>query len=138
MRITAVLLSLFVPFAVSLRPLRADSQPTAYERALYAKARYQVLSKTSDEDLVSYCVSMNVGGETILKFHDQILAKQTELAELQAQGFTNDHPQVQAVNAELKNLRAQYAIKISEVRKALELEASIADATLSTLPQAQR
>jgi capsule polysaccharide export protein KpsE/RkpR len=113
----------------------ADAQPTAFEKALYEKARYSVLGKVSDEDLVSYCVSMNIGGDTLTRLHDEIMEKQVELSNLQSEGMTNDNAQVQAVNAALKSLRAQYSIKIAEVRKALELEASIADATLSQLPK---
>jgi hypothetical protein len=138
MKSTAAVLCCLLSLGAPALPVHADAQPTAFEKALYEKARYQVLSKVSDEDLVSYCVSMNVGGDTLLKFHDEILAKQTELANLQSAGLTNDHPQVIAVNAALKDLRSQYAVKIVEVRKALELESNIADATLSSLSQAQR
>ena len=131
MKSLILLLFLFVFSAPPL--LRADTQPTAYEKALYEKARYSVLGKASDEDLVSYCVSMNIGGDTLLRLHDEIMAKQVELANLQSEGISDDNSQVISVKGALKTLRAQYVIKIAEVRKALELEASIADATLSSL-----
>jgi capsule polysaccharide export protein KpsE/RkpR len=133
MKITALLTIGILTLSTLFSAASADSQPTAFEQALYAKARYQVLSHTSDEDLVSYCVSMNIGGDTLLKFHDEILAKQTELAILQGGGFADDNPQVTSVQGELKNLRSQYSVKIAEVRKALEIESSIADATLDSL-----
>lgn len=119
-------------------PARADTQPTAFEKALYDKARYDVLSKLTDDDFVSYCVTMGIGGDTLLKLHDEILLKQTELADLISEGLNNDHPQVMAVNAALKNLRAQYVVKIAEARKGLEVESKIADETLSSLSQYQK
>jgi len=123
---------------VQFQPVHADTQPTAFEQALYNKARYQVLTKLSDEDFVSYCVTMNVGGETLLKIHDQIMTDQTKLANLINQGLTSDHPQVMAVNAELKDLRSEFAVKISEARKGLEVESRIAEETLSNLSQYQK
>jgi hypothetical protein len=116
----------------------ADAQPTAYEQALYNKARYLILSKLSDEDFVSYCVTMNIGGETLLRLHDDILVKQTEESLLIAQGFNSDHPQMVAVSSALKDLRAQFAVKISEARKGLEIESKIADETISALSQGQK
>ena len=115
--------------------LRADVPVTAFEKAIYEKARYSVLAKASDEDLVSYCVSMNVGGETLLRFHDEIMAKQVELENLQSEGVSDDNAQVIGIKIALKNLRAQYSIKIAEVRRALQLEASIAEATLAQMPK---
>ena len=125
---------------LSLVPLtaRADGESTAFEKALYDKARYQVLNKASDDDFASYCVTMNIGGDTLLKFHDEILEKQFELTKLQSEGFNDASPQVIAVNGELKDLRVQFAVKIFEARKGLEIEAKIADATLSALGQPQR
>jgi hypothetical protein len=81
---------------------------------------------------------MGVGGDTLLKLHDEIMAKQTELANLLSEGMTNDNPQIMAVNAALKDLRAQFAVKILEARKGLEVEARIADETLSSLSQYQK
>jgi uncharacterized protein involved in exopolysaccharide biosynthesis len=138
MKRIAFLVGSLLMFTQLILPLRADPQPTAYEKALYDKSRYSVLSRLSDEDFVSYCVTMNVGGDTLLKFHDQILAKQTARADLIAQGLTAEHPQVMAIDAELRDLRAQYQIKIAEARKGLEVEASIAESTLMNLPQASR
>jgi len=43
-----------------------------------------------------------------------------------------------AINAELKDLRAQYAVKLSEARKGLEIESTIAEATLTALSQSQK
>jgi hypothetical protein len=132
----------FVAFALSiylqLSPLPADDQPTAFEKALYEKTRYQVLCGLNDQEFVSYCVTMNVGGETLLKFHDQILQKQTELADLVDLGVTAEDPKVVAVNAALKDLRAQYAVKIIEARKGLEIESRIAEETLRVLPASHR
>jgi len=132
MKSIALVLSFLVLHAF-LITARADAPPTAFEKALYEKARYAVLGKASDEDLCSYCVSMNIGGDTLLRLHDEIMAGQVQLENLQSEGLTNDNAQVQAVNAALKNEREQYSIKITEVRKALQLEASIADATLAQL-----
>ncbi|HEX4139136.1 MAG TPA: hypothetical protein VHY09_02235 [Candidatus Methylacidiphilales bacterium] len=114
-------------------PAHADSSVT--EKALYAKARYSIVSKLSDDDFISYCVTMNIGGDTLFKFHDQILSKQFELAKLQSEGFSTESPQVQAANAELKDLRDQFSVRLNEVRKGLELESQIADETLSALGQ---
>jgi len=111
----------------------ADGPLTVYEKALYDKARYQVLSKTSDDDFAAYCVSMNIGGDTLLKFHDEVMAKQAEVTELQNEGLGNDHPRLVAATTELRDLKYQYSIKIAEARKALELESNIADATLASL-----
>ncbi len=111
----------------------ADGPLTIYEKALYDKARYQILSKVSDDDFAAYCVSMNVGGDTLLKFHDEVMAKEVELNKLQNEGLSNDHPQLVAVITDLKDLRSQYSLKIAEARKALELESNIADATLASL-----
>ena len=138
MKTTTFLAGCAGALCLQLLPVQADAQPTAFEKALYEKARYQVLSKLDDEDFVSYCVTMNVGGDTLLKFHDEILAKQTELADRINEGLTADHPQVMSLNAELKDLRTQYAVKISEARKGLEIESSIAEATLTALSQSQR
>ena len=136
-RIT-ILLGCLIALSVQLLPVQADVQPTAFEKALYEKARYQVLSKLNDEDFVSYCITMNVGGETLLKFHDEILAKQTELADRINEGLPADHPQVISLNAVLKDLRSQYAVKISEARKGLQIESKIAEETLTALSQSQR
>ena len=116
MKTTTFFAGCLLALSPQLLPVHADAQPTAFERALYEKARYEVLSKLTDEDFASYCVTMNVGGETLLKFHDEILAKQTELDDLNIQGASPDNPQVLAVNAALKDLRAQYSVKISEAR----------------------
>jgi hypothetical protein len=138
MKKTVFLVCCVMALCTVLLPARADAQPTAFEKALYDRARYQVLSRMSDEDFASYCVTMNVGGDTLLKFHDEILAKQTELADLINSGLTGEDPKVIAVNATLKDLRSQYAVKIVEARKGLEIESTIAEATLATLPQNQR
>jgi hypothetical protein len=139
MKKTVFLVCCMMALCPLLLPVRgADAQPTAFEKALYDKARYQVLSRLTDVDFASYCVTMNVGGETLLKFHDEILAKQTELADLNNQGLTSDNPQVMAVNAALKDLRTQYTVKISEARKGMEIESTIAEATLTALSQTQR
>lgn len=138
MKRTVFLISCLLALGLQLLPVQADAQPTAFEKALYDKARYQVLNKLNDEDFVSYCVTMNVGGETLLKLHDDILAKQTELTDLLKEGFTGDHPQVMSINAALRDLKAQYAVKISEARKGLEVESAIAEATLSALAQSQK
>jgi capsule polysaccharide export protein KpsE/RkpR len=114
-------------------PAHADS--SVVEKALYDKARYSVTSKLGDDEFISYCVTMNIGGDTLFKFHDQILSKQFELAKLQSEGFSNENPQVQAANAELKDLRDQFSVKLNEVRKGLEIESKIADETLSDLAQ---
>jgi capsule polysaccharide export protein KpsE/RkpR len=135
---TTILLAVLLLASSQFVPARADAQPTAFEKALYDKARYQVLEKLGDDDFVSYCVTMGVGGDTLLKLHDEIMAKQTELANLLSEGMTNDNPQIMAVNAALKDLRAQFAVKILEARKGLEVEARIADETLSSLSQYQK
>jgi len=138
MKTSAFLVGCIVALGLQLLPVQADAPPTAFEKALYEKARYQVLSKLNDEDFVSYCITMNVGGETLLKFHDEILARQTELADRINEGLTADQPQVMSLNAALKDLRSQYAVKISEVRKGLEIESKIAEETLTALSQSQR
>ena len=114
-------------------PLHAD--PTAVEKAVHDKARYTIISKLSDEELIAYCVTMNMGGETLFRFHDEILSKQFELTKLLSQGFSNENAQVVAVNADLKDLRDQFSVKLNEVRKGLEIESRIADETLSELAQ---
>ena len=81
---------------------------------------------------------MDIGGDTLFKFHDQILSKEFELAKLQSEGFSNENAQVMAANAELKDLRDQFTVKLNEVRKGLEIESKIADETLSDLPQYQK
>jgi len=116
--------------------LHADS--SVVENALYAKARYGIISKLSDDDFIAYCVTANIGGDSLFKFHDMILSKQFELAKLLSQGFSNDNPQVIAVNSELKDLRDQFSVKLNEVRKGLEIEAKIADETLSNISPNQR
>jgi len=137
MKIIALLLS-FLVLSASFATARADAPPTAFEKALYEKARYSVLAKVSDEDLCSYCVSMNIGGDTLVRLHDEIMTKQVELEILQNEGVSNDNAQVTSINGTLKNLRSQYSIKIAELRKALQLESSIAEATLSSLSQYQK
>ena len=138
MRTTIFVAILLLAFAPAFLTVRADAAPTAFERALYEKSRYQVLKGLGDDDFVSYCVTMGIGGDTLLKIHDEIMVKQTELGDLSSQGLTNEHPQVIAVNAALKDLRAQFAIKILEARKGLEVEAKIAEETLSALSQYQK
>jgi len=122
-------------FSLLLFPAPAQADPSVAEKAIYDKARYNIISKLSDDDFISYCVTMNIGGDTLLKFHDQILSKQFELAKLQGEGFSNENPQVLAANAELKDLRDQFSIKLNEVRRGLEIESKIADETLSDLSQ---
>lgn len=138
MKTNAFLLGFLLTLGVQLFPARADEQPTAFEKALYEKARFRVVSKLSDDDFACYCVTMNIGGDTLLKFHDQILAKQFELAKLQSEGFTDENPQVMAANAELKDLRSQFTVKLIEARKGLEVESKIAEQTLSDLSQYQK
>jgi len=121
-----------------LQPAHADTQPTAFEQALYNKARYQVVAKLNDDDFASYCVTMGVGGDTLLKIHDEIMTDQTKLTDMMNEGLTGDHPQVIAVNAELKDLRSEFAVKISEARKGLEIESKIAEETLTNLSQYQK
>lgn len=135
MKTTALLAGCILAVGLQLSPVHADTQPTAFEKALYQKARYRVLSALNDQDFVSYCVTMNVGGETLLKLHDEILAKQTDLAELVAQGLPPDDQKVMALNAVLKNLKSQYGVKITEARRGFQVEARIAEETLSNLPQ---
>ena len=138
MKTTTLLIGCLLALGALALPARADNAPTAFEKALYEKARYQVLSRLNDDDFVSYCVTMNVGGETLLKIHDQILTDQTTLTDLINEGMTSDHPQMMAVNAELKDLRSEYAVKISEARKGLEVESKIAEETLTALSQYQK
>jgi hypothetical protein len=138
MKITALALFLVLNLGAELVPAQADAQPTAFEKALYDRARYRVVCRLNDEDFASYCVSMNIGGETLLKFHDEILAKQTELADLLGEGLSDGDPRIVAANAALKDLRTQYAVKIAEARKGLEVESKIADETLSDLSQYQK
>jgi hypothetical protein len=138
MKTTTLLIGCLLVLGAQILPARADTQPTAFEKALYDKARYAILSKLNDDDFASYCVTMNVGGETLLKIHDEILTDQTKLTDLINEGLTNDHPQVMAVNAELKDLRSEYAVKISEARKGLEVESEIAEETLTALSQYQK
>jgi capsule polysaccharide export protein KpsE/RkpR len=122
----------------SVMPVQADAQPTAFEKALYDKARYDVLSHLNDDDFVSYCTTMNFGGDTLLKLHDDILVKQTELGALIKRGLTADNPQVISLNDALNNLRTQLAVKVSEARKGLEIESKVAEATISSLSQYQK
>ena len=138
MKKTTLLVGCILTSFLPLSPVHADAQPTAFEQALYNKARYQVLTKLSDDDFVSYCVTMGVGGETLLKIHDEIMTDQTKLADLINEGLTSDHPQVMAVNAELKDLRSEFAVKISEARKDLEVESKVAEETLSALSLYQK
>jgi len=120
---------------VLLLPSPAHADPTAVEKAAHDKARYTIISKLSDEELIAYCVTVNMGGETLFRFHDEILSKQFELTKLLSQGFSNENAQVVAVNADLKDLRDQFSVKLNEVRKGLEIESRIADETLSELAQ---
>jgi hypothetical protein len=138
MKMTAFVLGFLVGVCLQPAPARADGQPTAFEKALYEKARYHVITGLNDEEFASYCVTMNVGGETLLKFHDEILAKQTELADLVAAGVTDGDPRIVAANAALRDLRSQFAVKIIEARKGLEVESKIAEQTLSDLSQYQK
>jgi hypothetical protein len=137
MKSIALIFGSFMLGSLWLVPIRADMSGS-FEKALYDKARFQVLTKASDDDFVCYCATMNLGGETLLRLHDEILVKQAELATLQSQGLTNDHPQVMAVNADLKDLRAKLAVKVVEARKGLEIESKIAEATLTALSDYQK
>ncbi len=119
-------------------PLQADAQPTAFEKALYDKARYDVLSHLNDDDFVSYCTTMNFGGDTLLKLHDDILVKQTEVAALIKRGLNPENPQVTSLNDALSELRTQLAVKVAEARKGLEIESKVAEATISSLSQYQK
>jgi capsule polysaccharide export protein KpsE/RkpR len=134
----SIALSPALLLAFCLLPIRADTEPTAFEKAVYDKARYQVLAQQNDDDFVSYCITMNFGGELLLKVHDDILVKQTELDGLLKAGYTADHPQVISLNNDLRTLRAELEVKVLEVRKGLQLEAKIAEATLSSLAQYQK
>jgi hypothetical protein len=118
--------------------VQADAQPTAFEKALYDKARYQVLNPLNDDDFVSYCTTMNFGGDTLLKIHDDILVKQTVLNELVKEGYTEDHPEIVTLNKELRNLKAELAAKVLEARKGLQLESKVAEATLAAMAQYQK
>jgi len=138
MKTTTIFAGCMLALCLQLPPLRADAQPTAFEKALYERARYEVLCKVNDDDFASYCVTMNIGGETLLNFHDQILTKQTELTELINEGVTSDNPKVVAINTDLRILRSEFAAKILEARKGLEIESHIAEATLATLSQYQK
>lgn len=123
---------------LSAMPLQADAQPTAFEKALYDKARYDVLSHLNDDDFVSYCTTMNFGGDTLLKLHDDILVKQTEVAALIKRGLNPENPQVTSLNDALSELRTQLAVKVAEARKGLEIESKVAEATISSLSQYQK
>jgi hypothetical protein len=137
MKIIFILIGLMMP--LSLLPAQADApQPTAFEKALYDKCRYKVLKDLNDDDFVSYCTTMNFGGDTLLKFHDEILDRQTELSDLMKRGFPPDNPQVTALNDALTKLRGQLAAKVFEARKGLEVEARVAEATLEALGQYQK
>jgi hypothetical protein len=135
MKRTSFLIIAFFALGAFPRLALADPPLTIYEKALYDKARYQVLSKVGDDDFAAYCVSMNVGGDTLLRLHDDVMAKQAELDKLQNEGLANDHPEILSVTSELRDLKSQYSLKIAEARKALELESNIADATLASLTQ---
>jgi hypothetical protein len=121
-----------------LLPPSAHADSSVVEKALYDKARYAIVSKLSDDEFVSYCVTANIGGDSLFKFHDMILSKQFELAKLLSEGFSNENPQVLAANSELKDLRDQFSVKLNEVRKGLEIESKIADETLSDLAPNQK
>jgi hypothetical protein len=139
MKTTALILGGILAFGAAVFPVRADTaEPTAFEKALYDKARYQVVTKLNDDDFVSYCITMNVGGDTLLKIHDDILFNETKLNNLLSQGLTGDQPQVLAVNAALRDLRSELAVKVSEARKGLEVESRIAEETLTSLSQYQK
>jgi hypothetical protein len=81
---------------------------------------------------------MNFGGDTLLKLHDDILSKQTELSDLLKAGYPDDHPQIISLNRDLRNLKAELGVKIDEARKGLEVESKVAEATLSSLSQYQK
>ena len=117
MKNMALLAGCVVMMGLQLLPVRADTQSSSFERALYDKTRYQVLSKASDDDFVSYCATMNFGGETLQRLHDDILVKQAELVTLQNEGLTNDHPQVLAVAAALKDLRTKLEKDLGQLFK---------------------
>ena len=138
MKRTALLVGTMIALGFQFLPVQADDQPGSFEKALYNKVRYQVLSKTNDEDFVCYCVTMNLGGDALIRLHEDILVKQAELQALQSEGLTNDHPQVMAVNATLKDLNAKLAVKVAEARKGLEVESKIAEATLTALSDYQK
>jgi hypothetical protein len=139
MKKTSLLAGCLLALGAQLFPVQADTaEPTAFEKALYDKARYQVVCKLNDDEFVSYCVTMDVGGDTLLKIHDEILTDETKLTDLLNQGLTNEHPEVRAVNAALKDLRTELAVKISEARKGLEVESKIAEETLTALSQYQK
>jgi hypothetical protein len=138
MKTTTFFAGCMLALCLQLVPLRADAQPTAFEKALYERARYEVLCKVNDDDFASYCVTMNIGGETLLNFHDQILTKQSELTEYINEGLTSDNPKVVAINTDLRILRSEFAAKILEARKGLEIESHIAEATLATLSLYQK
>jgi hypothetical protein len=122
-------------FSLLLLTVPVHADPSAVEKAVHDKARYTIISKLSDDEFIAYCVTMNIGGETLFRFHDEILSKQFELAKLLSEGFSNENAQVIAANTDLKNLRDQFSVKLSEVRKGMEIESKIADETLSELAQ---
>jgi hypothetical protein len=132
---TLLLLGGILALGLSPSPVRAEGGSAAFDKAVYERARYKVISKTSDEDFAAYCVTMHIGGDALLKFHDEILSKRIELAKLISQGLGPDHPQVMALNSELKDLKAEFDVRIGEARKALELESQVAEETLSSLGQ---
>ena len=136
MRIVLILIGIVT--ISSFFPVRADAQPTAFEKAIYDKSRYKILKELSDDDFVSYCATMNVGGDTLLKLHDEILVRQSELADLVKRGLPPDNPQVSSLNDALNNLRGQLGTKVYEARKGLEVESRIAETTLEALGQYQK
>ncbi len=60
----------FLAVGLILLPAPAHADSSVVEKAFYDKARYAVISKLSDDEFISYCVTMNIGGDSLFRFHD--------------------------------------------------------------------
>jgi hypothetical protein len=129
MNVYAFALFLFL-FAL---PAFAQSSNPLPDQRLYEKIRAEVLLKLSDEDLANYCIATKFGGELLPELRKEVFEGESELASLQSEGIQETHPKFRAAASVLKIRRQQLASELASLRKGLEIEHAIAQASLAEL-----
>jgi capsular exopolysaccharide synthesis family protein len=110
------------------RDLLEAQQDADHRRVLYDSTK-----NLSDSEFVATLEGMQRASANLTQLQTDILNQESTIQNLLKQGFAEDHPRVQAVQAQLAQEREQYTTLIAGARNALKIDSDMADAGVRDL-----
>ena len=100
----------------------------AQQDATHRRVLYDSTKNLSDDAFVATMAGMGRLSSSLTGLQTDILNQESTIQNLLKQGFAEDHPRVQAVQAQLAQERDQFKTLIAGARNALKIDADMADA----------